>query len=247
VAILVVTHLRKVSAADPMDEINASTGLAGGVDGFLILKRDRGRHDATLYVDGRDVEEAAELALKWDADLASWALVGNADEYRMSNERAEILAVLRPIAPQALSPKEIATLLDKSTNAVSQRLYHMLQDGQVKSPGRGLYMVDKDRKDDKERKDADSLSESAGRKDRRKDESRIGKADPRDFTNFMDFPISFPAPRTPSLITGPSLKRSTPSRVTLAVMVALDIKPRGDSWASDVATVLDVIAEESAA
>lgn len=60
VAILIVHHLRKGGADDPMDEISGSTGLSGGVDGALVLKRDRGQGDAYLHVDGRDIEEPAE-------------------------------------------------------------------------------------------------------------------------------------------------------------------------------------------
>jgi len=37
----------------------------------LVLKRDRGRADAYLHCTGREIEEEAELALRWDADLAS--------------------------------------------------------------------------------------------------------------------------------------------------------------------------------
>src|SRR4051812_23677148 len=37
--ISVVHHLRKMAAADPMDEISSSTGLTAGVDGFMILRR----------------------------------------------------------------------------------------------------------------------------------------------------------------------------------------------------------------
>ena len=65
VAIVVVHHTRKMAAADPLDEISGSTGLTGGVDGVLVLKRDRGKADAVLHVDGRDIEEPAEFALKW--------------------------------------------------------------------------------------------------------------------------------------------------------------------------------------
>ncbi len=50
VAIVVVHHIRKMTAADPLDEISGSTGLTGGVDGVLVLKRDRGKADAVLHV-----------------------------------------------------------------------------------------------------------------------------------------------------------------------------------------------------
>jgi hypothetical protein len=66
VAVLVVHHLRKLAASDPLDEVNSSIGLTGGVDGVMILKRERTRADATLFVAGRDVEEEKEFALRWD-------------------------------------------------------------------------------------------------------------------------------------------------------------------------------------
>ncbi len=134
VAILVVHHLRKMEAGDPLDMISGSTGLTGGVDGALILKRDRGKQDATLVVDGRDIEEPSELALRWDADIASWALMGDAEEYRMSKERQEILAALRR-AGVPLAPKEIAERIDKPDGNVRKLLHGMRDDGQVAQHG----------------------------------------------------------------------------------------------------------------
>ena len=43
VGVLVVHHARKDGASDPVDEISGSTGLSGGADSILVLKRDRGR------------------------------------------------------------------------------------------------------------------------------------------------------------------------------------------------------------
>jgi hypothetical protein len=65
------------------------------VDGALVLKRDRGKQDATLLVDGRDIEEPTELALKWAADVASWVLLGSAEEYRLSEERRGVIELLK--------------------------------------------------------------------------------------------------------------------------------------------------------
>src|SRR5215217_2494907 len=112
-AILVVHHLRKMAATDPLEEVNSSIGLTGGVDGVMILKRERTRADATLFVAGRDVEEEKEFALRWDQNTAGWALVGSAKEYRISQERAAILDLLRRSAPEPLGPKAIAEALDK--------------------------------------------------------------------------------------------------------------------------------------
>jgi hypothetical protein len=138
VAILVVHHTRKLAAVDPVDEVSGSTGLSGGADGILVLKRDRGRADAYLHVTGREIEEEAELALKWDADLASWALVGDADEYRLSNERQQLLQTLEN-AEALMSPKEIAEATEKTVGSVKVLLGEMVKAGQVANPSYGKY------------------------------------------------------------------------------------------------------------
>jgi hypothetical protein len=140
VSILVVHHLRKQGAADPLDEISGSTGLSGGADGVLVLKRDRGRADAYLHVTGREIEEEAELALRWDADLASWTLVGDAEEYRISQERQDIVRVLTE-AEEPMTPKEVAELLGKSVNAVKYLMWKMSKDGQLATAGKGRYSL----------------------------------------------------------------------------------------------------------
>jgi hypothetical protein len=86
VAIAVVHHVRKMAADDPLDELNASTGLSGSVDSGLILKRGQGTADATLYVRGRDVEEQ-NLALRWDTQISGWRVVGDAADFAMSDIR----------------------------------------------------------------------------------------------------------------------------------------------------------------
>ena len=134
VAILVVHHLRKMEAGDPLDMISGSTGLTGGVDGVLILKRDRGKQDATLHIDGRDVEESAELALRWNADIASWSLMGDAEEFRISEERQAILDALRS-AGVPLAPKEIAERIERPDGNVRKLLHGMRDDGQVVQHG----------------------------------------------------------------------------------------------------------------
>jgi hypothetical protein len=138
VAILVVHHLRKLEAGDPLDMISGSTGLTGGVDGALVLKRDRGKQDATLAVDGRDIEEPSELALRWDTEIASWSLMGDAEEFRMSEQRRAIVDLLRSIG-SPMGPKEIAAALGRSYGAVRVMLPEMVSDGLITSPLRGKY------------------------------------------------------------------------------------------------------------
>jgi len=143
VPVLVVHHTRKMAAVDPVDEVSGSTGLSGGADGILVLKRDRGKADAYLHVTGREIEEEAELALTWDANLASWALAGDADEYRLSEERRAIVKALgRAYAP--MSPKDLAEALDKSPGSVKVLLGEMVKAGQVTNPSYGKYALPND-------------------------------------------------------------------------------------------------------
>ena len=144
VAIVLVHHLREMESDDPLDMITGSVGLTGGVDGALVLKRQRGQADAYLHVDGRDIEQPAELALNFDTETATWRVVGDAEEYRMSEGRREISRLLAN-ADEPLGPKEIADMLRErghrvKDGAVREMLSQMVKDGQAKNLGRGAYV-----------------------------------------------------------------------------------------------------------
>jgi AAA domain len=138
VAIVVVHHLRKLESGDALDMISGSTGLTGGVDGALVLKRDRGKQDAMLLVDGRDIEEPTELALQWAGDVASWVLMGDAEEYRMSEERRQIVDLLNRVG-EPMGPKDIASALDRSYGAIRVLLGEMFKQGTIYKPRDGVY------------------------------------------------------------------------------------------------------------
>jgi hypothetical protein len=139
VAIVVVHHLRKMAASDPMDEISSSTGLTAGVDGFLILRRTPGSKGPTLYVDGRDIEEPTEYALHWNHNTATWTIEGDAEEVRLSKERADILLTLNR-SPSPLTPKEVSDMMPGAKyNNVKYLMWAMLGDGQLVKDDRGRY------------------------------------------------------------------------------------------------------------
>jgi hypothetical protein len=124
--------------------ITGTAGLTGGVDGALVLKRRRGKADAYLHVDGRDIEKPTELALKFDQQAATWAIIGDADEYRLSESRRTIKKVLEN-AGESLGPREITEILDEkgmkmSNGAVREMVSQMVEDGQIKNLGRGAYV-----------------------------------------------------------------------------------------------------------
>ena len=72
--LLVVHHTRKAEAADFVDTVSGTQGIAGSVDFVLVLARKRHENNAILSVTGRDIIEA-EYALHAD-DGVLWRLDG---------------------------------------------------------------------------------------------------------------------------------------------------------------------------
>ena len=99
---------------DVLDEITGSIGLTGAVDGALILKRERGQHEASLFVTGRDIEHEQQLALRFDAQTVLWTQVGNAEEVTRTKERQDILDLLNEQFPEGMTPRQVAEALDKN-------------------------------------------------------------------------------------------------------------------------------------
>ena len=128
VTIIVVHHNNKmIEPSDPFDAISGSTGLPGGVDNVMILNRERGKADAFLYVDGRDIEEQGEHPLKWDHDVCSWILSdGEPIEYRMSDERRAIYDALPDYGETGIGPKAIATATGMTEDNVRYLLGKMV-------------------------------------------------------------------------------------------------------------------------
>lgn len=137
VSVLVIHHTRKMDSDDPLDLVSGSFGLTGAADGVLILKRARGQCDAVLHATGRDFEDK-ELALRWDAELTGWRMLGDAAEYKLSNERREVIALLKQSGP--LAPKVVAESLGRTPGACRKLLCTMHRDGELRSSG-GRYSL----------------------------------------------------------------------------------------------------------
>jgi hypothetical protein len=138
VAFLVIHHTRMMAAEDPLDMVSGTNGITGAADTILVLKREIGRHDATLYVRGRDIAEA-DHALAFNPVSCAWTFLGDADTYRMSQERADIVKLLTD-SPEPLRPKEIAEALSKNGGAVRKLLNAMTKAGTIVGHG-GSYSV----------------------------------------------------------------------------------------------------------
>ena len=137
VAIVVGHHVRKMGAdGDQFEKISGSFGLTGAADAALILDRDG--QGATLYGRGRDIEEI-ETAVAFDKESCRWSILGNTSEFRRSEQRKDVLALLAE-ATEPMSPREIAGALGSTDNAMRKLLHMMAKSGEVKKIGRGRYL-----------------------------------------------------------------------------------------------------------
>ena len=172
VAVLIVHHERKAQADDFLDSVSGTAGITGAADTVFVLRRERAQADGVLYVTGRDIEEA-ELALRFDTATGRWALLGEADEYRRSPQRQEIVDALRR-HPQGLMPADVSEVLTKTTqrekDAIRQLLRRMAKAGDIECFN-GRYRVHTTDTSQQSllsqvSQDADEASESRGCHDR---------------------------------------------------------------------------------
>jgi hypothetical protein len=134
-AIVLVTHTRKMAADDPLEAVSGTNGVTGAADAVLVLNRDA--KGTTLYGRGRDIEEI-ETAMRFDG--GRWSILGDADEVRKSNERRKIVAVLKE-SGEPLGPKAIADLTGMKAANVRRLVGKMVKSGEISQPEVGLYTV----------------------------------------------------------------------------------------------------------
>lgn len=132
-AVVVVTHVRKMESSDPLEMISGTNGLTGAADSILVLNRDA--DGPKLYGRGRDIEEL-EKALRFDN--GRWSVLGDADEVKRSAERRAVLTALDD-AVGPMSPAEVAKVIGKPKGNLNVLLSKMVKDGEVIKVAYGLY------------------------------------------------------------------------------------------------------------
>jgi hypothetical protein len=129
VAILVIHHLRKMDAEDPLDQISGTTGLTGGCDGSLVLTRRRQQIDAVLHVTGRDIEDDSSLALVWDKRMAAWAVIGPASPEASHPDRQKVIDAL--FGSAGMTAKVIASQVGDDYESVRKLVARMQEEGEI--------------------------------------------------------------------------------------------------------------------
>jgi hypothetical protein len=88
-------HDRKMDAEDVFDTVSGTLGLTGGVDTVAILKRTT--QGTTLHIEGRDLPDNIEKAVRFDRETCQWVMLGDAADVRRSQERNRVIAALRGV------------------------------------------------------------------------------------------------------------------------------------------------------
>ena len=136
IAIVVVHHLRKAEADDPLDQISGTTGLAGSADTVFVLHKGKG--GTALHGRGRDIEEV-EKALQFNKTSCTWTVLGEAIDVQWQTTRTTVLDVLLE-AGEPLGPQEVADLANLTLSNARKLLVRMVADGDVRKLGRGRYI-----------------------------------------------------------------------------------------------------------
>jgi hypothetical protein len=132
VAIVAIYHTRKAEAADFVEMVQGTFGLAAGADTILVARRGRGEADATLYATGRDISEQ-ELALRFSPEARTWVVLGDAAEYSLGETRRLVVDALRTHG--RLTPKKLSEVAEVSYENARQVMRRMANDGQLVGDG----------------------------------------------------------------------------------------------------------------
>ncbi|EJT05700.1 AAA family ATPase [Rhizobium sp. CCGE 510] len=134
-AVIVVHHVRKAEAEDPLEAVSGTNGLTGAADTIMVLNRTT--DGPKLYGRGRDIEEI-EKALRFDK--GTWEVIGNADDVKRSEQRRKIIEVLTDAAT-ALTPTEIAKEAGMKEANVKYLLRVMVKTAEAEKVGYGQYKI----------------------------------------------------------------------------------------------------------
>lgn len=138
-AIVLVMHNRKQAAGDVMQRVSGTQGMTGGVDNVLVLERGRGDLDAALHVDGRDIEDPTQLAMRFEKN-GSWHSLGRLSDVQRSKERNAMFEAIASLGGCATVKELHAAMPEQKLGAIRTRLSRMVKSGELKNDA-GIYTL----------------------------------------------------------------------------------------------------------
>lgn len=145
--IWIVHHTRKVQSSDWMDATSGTNGLNGSADFTLMIARERGKPDGTLYVTGREIVEgeyAVQLSehMQWSLaaptlEAAAAAAAERSVTEGLGDRSVEIVGYVA--GHPGCGPTEIATALGLVPSDVGTYLQRLVKAGRLAKVSRGVY------------------------------------------------------------------------------------------------------------
>jgi 5S rRNA maturation endonuclease (ribonuclease M5) len=133
ICIFGLMHTKKSEADYAVDKILGSTGITAPADEIMVIDTAaKGRASAILHVTGRDVQNQ-ELALHFENGI--WSVLGEAEEYIITDQRKAVLDILRTHGP--MWPKEIANKTGLNLTSTYKLLERMRQSSLITQVGGG--------------------------------------------------------------------------------------------------------------
>ena len=130
IAVVLVTHTRKAADIDNVfNQIQGSVGMQAACDTLMMLSHDSG--SKTLHLSGRRIENN-QFAFTIEDGI--WKLEGDAEEYHKSEQREQIVQLLKEAGDSGLSIGDIADMTGRKDSNVRQMLRRMVRDGDIKQP-----------------------------------------------------------------------------------------------------------------
>lgn len=140
VMIVLVTHRRKMEAADFVDGVMGSVGIVANADVVLLIQRQRGEREAILFCEGNDIE-SRKIALRFNVDPLGFSLSdASPDEIGQTPERREILDAMRELGGTA-KPHAVAKLLNKERSNIGHLMQKMVSLGILFEVAHGTYSL----------------------------------------------------------------------------------------------------------
>jgi RecA-family ATPase len=134
-AMVVICHTRKAAAEDVIDSLQTTGGTTAAADGVWVLQK-KADGCGVLHVTGREDEERI-YGLKRDGPR--WVIRGEGEEFTQTEERREILDLLRENG--AMKPRQLARDLAKRVPAVQKLLRSLVDEGLICRKRYGEYQL----------------------------------------------------------------------------------------------------------
>ena len=146
---MLLHHLRKTDAENPLDKILGSNAVTGATDTILILDRKRESDLASLRVIGRDIEEK-KYSMKFEKQNCTWKFTDEvADEggdQPQLNEMSVDIVELINNNNGSMNLKDIVSNLTKNgcnEQTIRWRLGELVKKEILSKNGRGVYETPK--------------------------------------------------------------------------------------------------------